>query len=67
MFIKKVITRLTEHDDVIKPLLKGFPLQVLHWAPRLLGPACSSAHVDSNDLIDRFHVGLVKTQHQRQT
>jgi len=30
---------LTEHDGVIKPLLRGAPRQVLHWAPRLLGPA----------------------------
>ena len=39
IFIKKVITRLTEHGDVIKPLLKGAPRHVLHWAPRLIGPA----------------------------
>jgi len=37
-FLKKIVARLTEHDDVIKPLLRG--------APRLslaLGPAPARA------------------------
>jgi len=29
---------LTEHDDVIKSLLRGARAQVLHWARHLLGP-----------------------------
>jgi len=34
-----IVTRLTEHDDVIKSLLRGPRALVLHWAPHLLGPA----------------------------
>jgi len=30
---------LTEHSDVITPLLRGPRAEVLYWASRLLGPA----------------------------
>jgi len=38
-FLKKVVARLTEHDDFIKHCSEGPRASVLHWAPHLLGPA----------------------------
>jgi len=38
-FIRKVVVRLTGHDDVITPLLKGAPRPGLALGPHLLGPA----------------------------
>jgi len=39
IFIKEAIVRLTEHDDVITPLLRWPRAYVLHWAQHLLRPA----------------------------
>ena len=38
-FFKKIVARLTEHDDVIKHCSEGPRALVLHWAPHLLGLA----------------------------
>ena len=45
-FLKKVVARLTEHDDVIKHCSEGPCAEVLHWAPHLLGPALKT-RIDS--------------------
>jgi len=36
----KIVTRLTEHDDVIKSLLRGVPRLGLALGPALVGRAC---------------------------
>jgi len=36
---KRLLARLTEHDDVITPLLRGASRLGLAWAPYLLGQA----------------------------
>jgi len=36
----KIVTRLTEHDDVIKSLLRGAPRLGLALGPALVGRAC---------------------------
>jgi len=38
-FLRKVVARLTEHDDVIKHSSEGPGVYILLWAPHLLGPA----------------------------
>jgi len=40
-FLKKVLARLIEHDEVIKHCSEGPRAWVLHWAQHLLGPALS--------------------------
>ena len=48
-FLKKVVARLTEHDDVIKHCSEGPRALVLHWAPHLLGPALVTLTITSGD------------------
>jgi len=53
IFIKKAITRLTEHDDVKTPLFRGAPRQGLS-----LGPAPARAGSDSDDAFFKISNGV---------